>query len=452
MVLRFAVSCLVISVACAQGQGPSMVASKSTPRILLAPELVCGPIVEDAWWSPAGTKIVFARMEFTSPQLELFNRMIETREQPKNAFKTSVSVFDLKTRKTFVLGTGERRPVNIEDLNWRSDDSSVYWIEYPRSEQGQPDDGAPKAVGFDFATGSRIQFEPTIGRPEFFMASPNGANVLLGVSTGDEEDSKEHLFLVHKGPRPAIRRLELGEYGVTSMWSRDGQQVAIVRFEAQANGRRRAIYSAYDLASGKLSEWNRPDEDEIPEAILEQQETKNLVLKESPVGPPEAGLALVTLGAKDAPEDAGFCIVEAGQRGRARIASNESHVLFIDSNTLFVRPLVAAPPEMLNQAKRAADQTTLVSNAKQCALGILLYANDYDDTLPPPGDFQKSVEPYIKNNAIMDGFVYTYNGPRNMADIKNPAETVLGYIEGPGGRAVAYADGHVKWIPNNPKG
>src|SRR5207237_1148307 len=33
---------------------------------------------------------------------------------------------------------------------------------------------------------------------------------------------------------------------------------------------------------------------------------------------------------------------------------------------------------------------------------------------------------------------------------ESPAETVLGYASGTGGRAVVYADGHAKWIPDGP--
>jgi prepilin-type processing-associated H-X9-DG protein len=53
----------------------------------------------------------------------------------------------------------------------------------------------------------------------------------------------------------------------------------------------------------------------------------------------------------------------------------------------------------------------------------------------------------VKNSSILEGFVYTFKGGK-LSDVDKPAETVLGYIEGPGGRAVAYLDGHVKWVPN----
>ena len=33
-----------------------------------------------------------------------------------------------------------------------------------------------------------------------------------------------------------------------------------------------------------------------------------------------------------------------------------------------------------------------------------------------------------------------------MASIQNPADTEMGYVVGPGGSAVVFADGHAKWV------
>ena len=48
-------------------------------------------------------------------------------------------------------------------------------------------------------------------------------------------------------------------------------------------------------------------------------------------------------------------------------------------------------------------------------------------------------------------FVYTYSGPTNLSKIEKPSETALGYIPSPGGRALIFADGHVKWEPSPTK-
>lgn len=87
-------------------------------------------------------------------------------------------------------------------------------------------------------------------------------------------------------------------------------------------------------------------------------------------------------------------------------------------------------------------------NAKQAALASLMYGADYDDVLPGAGqDIQDILAPYTKNADILKDFVYVFTGG-DMSKVEKPAETVLGYIRHRGGRAVAYLDGHVVWIPD----
>jgi prepilin-type processing-associated H-X9-DG protein len=93
--------------------------------------------------------------------------------------------------------------------------------------------------------------------------------------------------------------------------------------------------------------------------------------------------------------------------------------------------------------KESASKAVAISDAKQVALAALMYAADYDDVLPANlgGEL---LEPYLKNGSIFDGFVFVFGGG-DLKKVADPASTVLGYKDGPGGRAVAYLDGHVVW-------
>jgi hypothetical protein len=116
-----------------------------------------------------------------------------------------------------------------------------------------------------------------------------------------------------------------------------------------------------------------------------------------------------------------------------------------------VRPLASIPKDLALKALEAAERTKAMNDAKQAALALIMYASDYDDTFPSnAGDWAEAVNPYLKNREILDGFTYTYSGGP-MSDIENPPETEIGFKIGPGGKAVAYADGHVKWIPDGKK-
>jgi|GEM_PF-6750600 len=94
-----------------------------------------------------------------------------------------------------------------------------------------------------------------------------------------------------------------------------------------------------------------------------------------------------------------------------------------------------------------AEIARLISNAKQIVLSMMMFAGDDNDNLPGAGGWQNSIYPYSKNSSIFDGFVYTPPANLNMDQIAEPASTILGYINGPGGQAVAYTDGHVRWVP-----
>jgi len=97
------------------------------------------------------------------------------------------------------------------------------------------------------------------------------------------------------------------------------------------------------------------------------------------------------------------------------------------------------------QAREKARSTSCLSNQKQIALAISMYAQDYDETFPYPyfqGPpelwWEDMVNPYIKTgnkggimtcpSAPSAGFAYSMNeamGGKSLASASRPAETVL---------------------------
>src|SRR5512144_498244 len=61
------------------------------------------------------------------------------------------------------------------------------------------------------------------------------------------------------------------------------------------------------------------------------------------------------------------------------------------------------------QAREKARQISCLSNIKQIGLGVLMYAQDYDETYPfawgQTGAWYESVDPYIKNG-VKPGALY----------------------------------------------
>ena len=112
------------------------------------------------------------------------------------------------------------------------------------------------------------------------------------------------------------------------------------------------------------------------------------------------------------------------------------------------------------QSKESAKKTATLSNAKQLALGMLMYSSDYDDVMPYAQSTAavKYVEaPYLKNNELWKslnpkGGEFRFNmalAGVSLTEVPEPANTPLFFEPNAwpdGTRVVAYTDGHAKRV------
>ena len=140
-----------------------------------------------------------------------------------------------------------------------------------------------------------------------------------------------------------------------------------------------------------------------------------------------------------------------------------------------------AAPSLLNnptvqRARENARRSSCQSNLKQQALGIIQYAQDYDEKLPPARRWVDVVYPYVKSQQVFqcpslratvpNGYGYAFNQylsqkPQDSFDpyastvmvyeTSNPARNWFGPGTGRayrhlGGSNISFADGHVKWF------
>lgn len=125
-------------------------------------------------------------------------------------------------------------------------------------------------------------------------------------------------------------------------------------------------------------------------------------------------------------------------------------VAYTSQGLALVSELVPVPVAIYEQAKAARERSEKLMQAKQVATGFLIYSADNDDTLPSNrSDWQSMIAPYLRNNKLMEGFVYSFKGG-SLMDVENPSQTELGFISMPGGRIVAYVDSSVRWVPDVP--
>jgi len=138
---------------------------------------------------------------------------------------------------------------------------------------------------------------------------------------------------------------------------------------------------------------------------------------------------------------------------------------------LFIPILAAILFPVFGKAREKAMQASCLSNTKQIGLGILMYANDYDEVWPMRDNWCDAVDPYIKNREVFrcptapqrdNG--YAYNDSLSMLSlgvIPSPRETPLAFDATGGwnaaggrdlldfrhnsGANIVFGDGHARW-------
>ena len=121
-------------------------------------------------------------------------------------------------------------------------------------------------------------------------------------------------------------------------------------------------------------------------------------------------------------------------------------VAYLSAGGAYVRTLVRLGRKAYEASLIDAARQKALRQAKEAGTALSMYAMDADDAFPPGGNIPDVVGPYARDVASLQALVYTFGG--GVPGSKDGTE--IGYVPGPGGRAVVYADGTVKWIPDAP--
>ena len=145
---------------------------------------------------------------------------------------------------------------------------------------------------------------------------------------------------------------------------------------------------------------------------------------------------------------------DAGRRSRVLLSANSrwgklspagDAVLYENEGAAIVRSIAKLPAATVVRAFQAAQQHSVESRARRIGLALLMYAQDNDGELPGDADDVRGLlKRYGVPEAASAGLTYTHPGGPLSAN-PDAAHTELGYLTGPGGRAVIYANGLVKW-------
>lgn len=266
--------------------------------------------------------------------------------------------------------------------------------------------------------------------------------------------------LIAPGRQPVSVKLppKVGMYSPTSA---DGTNIyfnAFVRTTPMRFGR-----VAYSLSTGtaNFSEMTRDEfmklnEQEQPQSKFWFENVGDLayvkLTEEKVTSSPQASKApLEVTSAKQVSPGAASFIPKKAKLALATckpvFSDTSEFVVYQDAGALLIREIKPIDPDLAKKVVEAELKTKAMNDAKQAALALLLYGADMDDILPGAEGWEDKVMPYCLDKEMLKKFNYTFRGG-DLNNVESPSTTEMGFVLGPGGRAVAYVDGHVKWIPN----
>jgi len=130
--------------------------------------------------------------------------------------------------------------------------------------------------------------------------------------------------------------------------------------------------------------------------------------------------------------------------------------------------LVAILLPVFASARGKARQTVCLSNMRQIAVAMLLFADEHNEKLPNADSWAEAIQPYLKSHEVLrcpsdssDAETSYAMNPalsgKSLGLISDSSNTVLlyetGYEDNPrhnGGNCYAFADSHVKWHRDAP--
>ncbi len=401
--------------------------------LLTAPQLVAGPVVLDAKWSPDGVRVAAIRR---TERLVL--------DRPVNEMRL---VLWSKGRQSHEIWQREMDIENQPHVAWIS--PAFVTVEMQWSDRVQTTDAGGRSAlvptlhqGILWVDVTREEVRTIETRPgDLLYVSPSQPCAVLF-------SSEQHSLSVMKPDGNVLKKIPLPEkavwtqYHQAEQWSPDGLHVSLTATEPGLGSPPEQVFKTYRLnvQTGVLDTENQPEAAarKIRPAALRLVQTD----QEVKFGRRTQRLHPLWLESATGGEQPA-ALLAADSTGGTLGATGEA-VLYLSEQAAWVTPLHIGPKEPFVTNLKLA----LQSNAKQLGLAMRMYSQDYDETLPSADiGIQGALRPYHKSDGLYDGFNYTFPGGA-LPSGDALAGTQFGSIDGPGGQWIIYGDGHVGWKPN----
>jgi hypothetical protein len=440
------------------------VATDKLAYLILPAEFVCGPTVEQMEWSLDGERLAVIRRytDISPTQLkDLIFQKEEERTLPEP--ETQVVVWSTVSRKATTLFKMKQSQGTIDEMYWISGSSQLVVVGTFIS----PDDPTEshRSIVRIAANGSMspiAQIDPAIRyeiQPCPYKSQVAYIQYPSAVASPGAPTDKTPTSVQPAPQAPGVVRF-FGTTGGLSQpvtlpakpgmlsWDTTGQAFVLTFLRDPKTKHLNRVWYSLNQATQKFeacaapSNAYDPTKDDLGPDLMVQSLKAKVAVKKVGINAPTV-ILMATVEKQPEPEPG--IVTTDGDQGQLSPTFNA--VSYIAQGSLMVRPMVKIPLEAYKLARLAAIRRKLMEQAKQVALGMIMYSNDYDDNfLSNQGNWQSQLEPYLKDANLVDGFNYTFGGGL-LGQNADASATQLGYFDGPGGRAVVYADGHVVWQP-----
>ena len=440
--------------------------------LMLPPEFVCSGEIKQIYWAPDGQLLLIERtVTDMSPAIIL--ELVNTKQPPKS--HSELLTYNLKTKKvktllqygpeqgaiamvqfigktSTVLVSAFTTPGQpVESFFMLSIDSGkvVPVAELSANQTGYAQVSPTKGIGvLTIFERDRIMAPPAAALPAgATSAAPAGVPAVAAPDTSIVQFFSADGRVDSPFQIPKRAFLEWGGTGETPFIS---EVVRDANRKVLRGADKKPVFQSYvvERATKKLTLTGAMTPFQPSSKASEFQVWMAPITNPTQKDSPKAPSVFMTWGQEKVPKGKLGVVTTDGRAGD--LSPTEQAIAFESQNSVYVRQFARIDRSVYEQSVLAAARASIISDAKQCGLGIIMYTSDNDDKFPNNTDnIQNLINPYIKNSNILDGFVYTFGGGL-ATGIENPANTEIGYKPGPGGRAVVYADGHVKWRSDNP--
>lgn len=419
----------------------TMAAGGEDAVLMFPPETVCGAEASEMTWTGDGKQLVLVRRATDLSPRDVTTAYAQ-KTPPRATAHSDLIVWDVRTRKPkTVLTVGETAAVSGLEPVPGTDKVVVNLIEVTRDANGTQT-GVTESIGLLSAgTSTLVRLNAHSDSDPFFdqaMVSSTKPIVILRRMMKDRSSSLVRFIDGSGRMSPAFQF----PYKTPIGFDASGVPGKIIRQDGP-DGKRTFKFHKLNTATGQemgvvdyLPDFPRNPDDRMTAIAGSGTSTGRAI---TPT------ILLQLKGGKD--DELGVVTTDGS---RPLISPSREAIAYVSQGSAMVRLFAPVPHLVYEQGRLAAERTQALNAGKQVGLALIMFAGDMDDTLPGQDvDLRSKLGPYTKNPSLFDNFTYTFGGGA-MTSIENPATTSIGYVTGPGGRAMIYADGHVKWQPDAP--